>query len=145
MAFHVIRVSIIVNASLVAKDPLLVEEKDVRSADRSILSGNLLSLIAKVWKVEAFFLRSCYHVFKTVLRVSMIIVAIDRHQSGAFGQIVPLQLNHSRLIRLHVGTMITAEDYCYGLLVRETLERIRLAVNALQLEVYRCASNGKPN
>ena len=140
MAFHVIGVSIVVNTSLVAEDPLLVEEKDVRSADRSILSGNLLSLVAKVWKVEAFFLRSCYHVFKTIFRISLIIVAIDRHQSGAFGQIVPLQLNHTRLIRLHVGTMITAEYDCYGLPVGETLESVALAVYALQLKVRSCAT-----
>src|SRR6266704_2820718 len=96
----------------------------MRSANCSVFSGNLLSLIAKVWKVEAFLFRACYHVFKAVFRISCIIVAVDSNQTRAVGQIVPLQLNHSGLVRLHIGTVIAAEDDCESLLVGEALERV---------------------
>src|SRR5207302_9235798 len=115
----------------------------MRSADCSIFSGDLLSLVTEIWKVEAFVLGSRDHVFKTVLRISGIIVAIDSDQTSALGQIVPLKLNHSGLVCLHVGTVITAEDDCESILVREALQRVRFAVYYLQLEVYGRASEMK--
>ena len=94
-------------------------------------SGDLLSLVTEIWKVEAFVLGSRDHVFKTVLRISRVIVAIDSDQTSALGQIVSLQLNHSALVCLHVGTVIAAEYDCQGPPVGEVLERVGLAVNAL--------------
>src|SRR5437870_12106317 len=117
----------------------------MRSANCSVFSGDLLSLVAKVWKVEAFLSRACYHVFKAVFRISCIIVAVDSNQTRAVGQIVPLQLNHSALVRLHIGTVIAAEDDCESLLVGEALQRVRFAVYSLQLEVYGRATERKSN
>jgi len=145
VTLHIGRVSVVVNASLVTEDSLLVVEEDVRSADCSIFSGDLLSLVTEIWKVEAFVLGSRDHVFKTVLRISGIIVAIDSDQTSALGQIVPLKLNHSALVCLHVGTVIAAEDDCESLLVSEALERVRFAVYSLQLEVYGSAAERKSN
>ncbi len=82
MTLDIGRVSVVVNASLVAEDPLLVVEEDVRSADCSIFSGDLLSLVTEIWKVEALFFRARYHVFKTVFRVPFIIVAVDSNQTS---------------------------------------------------------------
>src|SRR5207245_2975250 len=111
----------------------------------TILSRNPLSLIAQVWKVEAFLLGTRDHVFKTVFRVSRIIIAVDGNQTGPLGQIVPLQLNHSRLVRLHVGTVIAAKDDCERLLVSETIQRVRLTIHPLQLKIYSNATKRKSN
>jgi len=145
VTLHIARVSIVVDASLVPEDPLLIEKEDLRSANCTVFPRSLLSFVPEVWEVETLFLGSCYHVFKTVFRISFIIIAVDSNQTSAFGQIVPLQLNHSRFVRLHVGTVITAEDYCERLLVCEALERVRLAVYSLQLEVDGSATERKSN
>ena len=124
---------------------MLIEEEDVWSTDCTIFSSDLLSLVTQVWKVESFVLGPRYHVFETVFRISRIIVAIDSDQTSAFGQIVPLKLNHSGLVCLHVGTVIAAEDDCESLLVSEALQRVRFAVYSLQLEVYGSAAERKSN
>src|SRR5207253_4199706 len=124
---------------------LLGVEEDVRRGDCSICAGGLLSVGTEIWKVEAFVLGSRDHVFKTVLRISRVIVAIDSDQTSALGQIVSLQLNHSALVCLHVGTVIAAEDDCESLLVSEAVQRVRFAVYSLQLEVYGRATERKSN
>ena len=136
MTLHIGRVSIIVDASLVAEDPLVIEEEDVRSADCAIFSSDLLSLVPEVWEVEALLFRARYHVFKTVFRVPFIIIAVDSKQTCTLRQIVSLQLNHSGLVSLHVGTVIATEDDRQGLFVGEALERVHLAVYSFQFEVY---------
>src|SRR5438445_12080656 len=104
----------------------------MRSANCSVFSGDLLSLITEIWKVEALLFRARYHVFKTVFRVPFIIIAVDSKQTRTLRQIVSLQLNHSALVSSHVGTVIASEDDCQGFLVAERFPRRHFAVHRLQ-------------
>src|SRR3989442_13893921 len=114
-------------------------------ADGSIGLGSVLCLIANVWEVELFLLRSHDHIFITVFRIVHVVIAVDRDKSDAFRLVIMLNIDQSLLVGLCIGAVVAAEHNNDSLLVAETLQTIVLAVYSFELKVDCCASHWKSN
>ena len=114
---------------------MVIEREHVGCAYGSILVGNILGFVSKVWKVEAFVFRSLNHLLKTILWIVVIIVAVYRDESHAVCGIVSLELDHPVLVVPDIRTVIATEGNNQRLTSRKVLQTVRAAVYALQMKI----------